>query len=141
MIRQPSPASALYAWHRAMMAGERPAVHEGLPEAGWFKVREGEGDIHRLKPWVPVCISVQREVDEAGELTGPEVLVADCNGKQLSPEQTARLWVWLKPISRAEYDALVYAAAFPPEEPEPKAAPVRKPKPQIDLTRMPQAWT
>jgi hypothetical protein len=51
------------------------------------------------------------------------------------------LWVWLKPISRAEYDALVYAAAFPPEEPEPKAAPVRKPKPQIDLTRMPQAWT
>ena len=99
MIRQPSSAAQLYAWHRAAMAGEAPAVHDGQPEAGWFKTRLVRGG-----PWVPVEIRVEREIDiESGELLGPERLICICDGQR---RNAASLWTYLIPLSREDHRAL-----------------------------------
>lgn len=98
-MRQPSTFTALYAWHRAALAGENPPRHEGWPECGWFKMREVKNG-----PWVPVAITCQREIDlETGELTGDEVMACKVNGIEDSAE---RVWTYLKPISREDFNRL-----------------------------------
>jgi hypothetical protein len=125
MIRQPSPAARLYAWHRAAIAGEAPAIHDGLPECGWYKRRLVKGG-----PWIPVRIFVQREVDpETGELLGPEVLVADADGKLADPTHH---WTYLTPITRAEYEALLFRQSTVPGMAD-SATP-------LDLTKEPIRW-
>lgn len=107
MIRQPSSAAQLYAWHRAAVAGDAPPVHDGLPECGWFKTKLVRGG-----PWVPVEIRVEREIDPAtGELAAPERLICICENRRRDP---ARLWTFLTPISRAEHRALTEAPASIP---------------------------
>lgn len=99
MIRQPSSAAQLYAWHRAVVAGEAPLVSDGLPEAGWFKTKLVKGG-----PFVPVEIRVEREVDpETGELLAPERLICICDGQRRNAES---LWLYLTAISRDEFRAL-----------------------------------
>lgn len=99
-IRIPSTRAALYAWHAAMIRGDRPATHDGEPECGWFKTR-----LVKLGPWVPARIWCEREIDPAtGELTDDEVLRCEVGGERRDP---ARMWTFLKAIPRQEYDALV----------------------------------
>ena len=106
-IRQPSSAAQLYAWHRAAMAGNCPAQHDGLPECGWFKTRLVRGG-----PWVPVEIRVEREIClETYELLGPERLICICDGQR---RNAARLWTYLTPISREEHKALANRATAIP---------------------------
>jgi hypothetical protein len=108
MMRQPSSAAHLYAWHRAAVAGESPPTHDGLPEAGWYKRRMVKGG-----PWVAVRIFVERDIcPETGELTAPERLVADVDGRR--DDDPARFWTNLQPITRAEYDALIYRQSLIP---------------------------
>lgn len=99
MMRQPSTMMALTRWHRAYMRGEAPPMHDGWPEAGWYKMRRVKGG-----PWVPVEIWCEQHTDpETGELTEPEQLRADAFGEYLDP---ASIWTWLTPISRAEFREL-----------------------------------
>jgi hypothetical protein len=99
VIRQPTPASKIYAWHRAAMAGDSPATHDGDPQCGWFKVRLVKGG-----PWVPVEIKLLRELDPlTGELTAPERMVCFVDGERRDP---ARIWTFLTPISRTEFGEL-----------------------------------
>ena len=53
-------------------------------------------------PFVPASITIQREVDENGELATDELLVCEVNGERRDP---ARAWLSIckNPISRAEY--------------------------------------
>lgn len=103
-MRRPTPRTVLYAWHSAMMRGQRPPTHDGEPECGWFKTR-----LVKLGPWVPARIWCEREIDPAtGELTEDEVLRCDVGGERRNPE---RAWTFLKPISREDYDALVLRVA------------------------------
>lgn len=100
MIRQPSSAAQLYAFHRSVMRGEAPPVYDDIPECGWYRTRLVRGG-----PYVPVRIFVEREIDwETGELLGPERLVCECDGER---RDASRIWTFLKAISKAEYDALV----------------------------------
>jgi hypothetical protein len=55
-------------------------------------------------PLVAVEIRVQREIDAAGELTGPERLVAFFDGESAP---AANVWTYLTPISRAEFQAIL----------------------------------
>lgn len=124
-MRQPSPAAQLYAWHRAAISGDAPPIHDGLPECGWYRRRMVKGG-----PWVPVRIFVRREVDtETGELLGPEILVADVDGKLDDP---VRHWTYLTPITKAEYDALLFRQSTVPG-----MADSQKP---LDLTKEPIRW-
>jgi len=126
MIRRPSTLAQLYGWHKAALAGDAPPIHDGLPEAGWYKRRLVKGG-----PWVPVRIFVEREIDPAtGELLGPEVLAADVDGKRDDP---CRHWTYLQPISRSEYETLLYRQAITPG-----MADTTKP---LDLTKEPIEWT
>lgn len=99
MIRQPTPMAQLHAWHRAALADPSLPRHEGLAECGWYKTRLVKGG-----PWVAVRIWCEREIDaETGELTAPEILRCEVDGMRCDP---ARIWIFLTPITRAEFDAL-----------------------------------
>lgn len=115
MIRQPSTAAQLYAWHRAAVSGDAPPVHDGIHECGWFKTRLVKGG-----PWVPVEIRVEREIDmETGELTAPERLVCRVDGNEEDP---ALIWTFLTPIPREEYRRISYLASMIPAMREARSA-------------------
>lgn len=100
-MRQPTPISELYSWHRSAMEGRLQAVHEDEPKCGWFKVRMVKGG-----PFVPASITIEREIDfETGELADDERFVCEVDGE---PRDAFKEWTWLagRPISRADYDAL-----------------------------------
>lgn len=108
MMRTPTPTARLYAWHRAALGPHPMPMHEGLPECGWYKTRLVKGG-----PWVPVEICIEREIDpETGELTGPEEYRCDVDGMRRDP---ARLWTFLTPISRAEFNTLAARREAIPE--------------------------
>lgn len=108
MIRQPTPPSRAYAWHRAAIAGDALPQHDGLPECGWFKTRLIKGG-----PYVAARIWIEREIDPAtGELAAPEVYRCEVDGERRDP---ARIWTYLKPISREEYDRLLHRRNLIPE--------------------------
>ena len=99
MMRQPTPASVLYAWHTAALRDPSIARHEGDPQCGWYRTRLVKGG-----PFVPVQIRVEREIDDdTGELLGPETLVALVDGQPRAP---GPIWTHLTPISRAEFQSL-----------------------------------
>lgn len=126
MIRRPSSIAQLYAWHKAALAGEAPPIHDGMPEAGWYKRKLVKGG-----PWVAVCIRVERDIDpETSELIAPERLVADVDGRRDDPAQH---WTYLTPISRAEYEALLYRQSLIPGMADTKTP--------MDLTKEPLQWT
>lgn len=109
MMRQPTPAAMVYAWHRAALAGQKPSIHDGHPECGWFKVR-----MVKNGPFVPASISLHREIDEIGQLASDETVRCEINGEIRDAE---REWVWLakNPIPRSEYLALKELQAQHPE--------------------------
>lgn len=99
MIRQPSTYRALYAWHRAALAGAAPPIHDGMPECGWYRLRRSRGGA-----WLPARIWCHQEIDHAtGELTADEYLRAEVDGIEKSP---LVIWTYLTPISRADFDRL-----------------------------------
>lgn len=99
MIRQPSTAAQLYSWWKAALSDPTLPRSDGLPECGWYRTRLVRGG-----PWVPVRIFIIRDIDpDSGELTGPERYGCECDGESRSAE---RLWTYLTPISKAEFDRL-----------------------------------
>lgn len=108
MMRQPTPRRVLYAWHDAMMRGERPATHMDDPQCGWFKTRLVRGG-----PFVPAIIKVEREICAmTGELLDDERLVCLVDGERRDP---ARVWTYLRAISRDEYLRLIELRTMLPE--------------------------
>lgn len=100
MIRQPTSFSRAYAWHAAALRGEPVTRHDGIPEAGFFRMRRVKGG-----PFVPVRIWIERDIDpDTGELAAPERYRAEVEGLPADPES---IWTYLTPISRADFDALV----------------------------------
>lgn len=101
MIRRPSRMVDLYAWHRAALAGQRPSIDEAEPQCGWFRCR-----MVRNGPWIPARIWCEQETDAAGDLTAPEDLRAEIDGR---PADAAVIWmrVAARPITRQAYDALL----------------------------------
>lgn len=108
-MRQPTPASKVYAWHRNAIKNGVTLIHEGDPECGWFKRRFVKGG-----PWVPVEIFMVREIDvNTGELSADETLRVRINGKV--SDQVDQNWTYLTPISRSEYEALKELQSIHPE--------------------------
>lgn len=109
MIRQPTPVARLYAWHRACLAGKRPATTEEDIQCGWFRTRMVRGG-----PWVPAKIWVYRELDlTTGELTCDETFCALIDGERRDP---LVVWNWVNgnPISKEQFDALCELRAGEP---------------------------
>lgn len=100
MMRQPSTFSALYRWHSAAIAGECPPIHDGEPQAGYYKRRMVKGG-----PWIPARIFVEREIDpETGELASDEVLCIEVDGTRR--RDPCEHWTYLTAITRQEFQAL-----------------------------------
>lgn len=133
-MRRPTPLMVLYRWHTAAMRGQAPEIHEGEPQAGWFRTR-----LVKAGPWVPARIWWEQPIDpETGELTGPETLRCTVRLEQRDP---FRVWTWLagNPISRADYLRLVDEIARC--EREDPTNPVLFPEQPINLTRRPSCLT
>lgn len=100
-MRRPTPIAALMAWHAAAMAGDRPPIHEGQPQCGFFKTKQVKDG-----PFVPARIWIDRDIDpETGELTRDERFACEVDGERCSAYSR---WTWLagNPISKADFDAL-----------------------------------
>lgn len=100
-MRRPTSVAAMYAWHRACLAGQRPATHEDDVQCGWFRCRMVRGG-----PWVPARIALDRDIDPmTGELTRDEVFIAILDGERRDP---VSVWNWVNgnPISKEQFDAL-----------------------------------
>ncbi|MBN2759488.1 MAG: hypothetical protein JXQ79_03225 [Rhodobacteraceae bacterium] len=98
-MRQPTPESEYRAWYNAWLAGEDPAIHEGQPQVGYFKVRKWAKG-----PWLPVSIWLEQVCDEeTGELVEPERLRCIIGGEEKDP---AQVWTFIKPITPEEYAEL-----------------------------------
>lgn len=97
-IRQPTSIHVAEAWYRAWLAGEDPAIHEGEPQPGYFKIRKWAKG-----PWLPVRIWLDQVCDEDGDLAEPERLRCMAGGEEKDPSQ---VWTYLTPITKAEYDEL-----------------------------------
>lgn len=99
MIRQPTTLDAMLAWHSAALRGPVDR-HDWEPQCGWFKRKAVRGG-----PWLPVRVWLDQPIDpETGELAGDETIRAACLGREVDPY---RLWLSLRPISRAEYEDIV----------------------------------
>lgn len=120
-MRRPTPLMALLSWHRKALAGDAPPIHDGFPQCGWYRTRFIKGG-----PWVAVEIICERDIDEAGELSAPETLVAIVEGHRRDPN---RLWTFLTPIARAEHARL--------ESERLNGGPMAATMAKIDLTQEP----
>lgn len=120
MIRQPSDSAQLYAWHSAALLviarygdfksaprfGQTGiAEYDGLsgiqgddPQCGWFKRR-----LVKDGPWVPARIWLEQKIDQDGELTAPEILRCEVDGRPRDPHNE---WTWLaaRPIGKKEFE-------------------------------------
>lgn len=115
MIRQPSDLNDAYSWWRRSVSGERVPRIEDEPMPGYYKRRMVRGG-----PWVPVAIWLEQEIDpDTGELAAPEELRAIANGQPADP---VRVWLYARPISIAEYDAMTGLRDEIPEMAAPHAA-------------------
>lgn len=106
-MRAPTPLAPLYEWHRASLD---PSVKllaiTGEPQCGWYTRRLVKGG-----PIVPARIWLHQEIDEDGELVGPEILRCEVAGKERDPDEE---WMYLadSPITQAEYDFRVADASW-----------------------------
>lgn len=132
MNRKPRTEAELYRWHTDTLAhiaahGEkdrnRPRVSENSPEAGWFMRR-----VEKNGAYVPCRIWVEWDMDENGDLAGPERWFCEVDGAR---RDVSREWTWLcaRPITEDKYmDMLTGAFAQPrdnsPLFSEPAPAPV-----------------
>lgn len=98
-----------YAWWAAAIAGEKPPIHEGDIQCGYFKVRDRRGlnkDLAPIKrPWI-VC-AIWRGEDG--------ILQAELGGQVADPEA---LWPYVAkgPIPYDDYDFFKKNERFPEVE-------------------------
>lgn len=91
----------VYEWHTAMLAGEKPPVHEDVVQCGWYCKRlEARGRL------IPCRIFWEPQVDECGDPVGDDVLRCEVAGERRDPVEE---WLYLAkyPISEAEYTTLM----------------------------------
>lgn len=108
-----APSVDPLAWHRAALAGERPPIHEGDVQCGWFLFKPARqwveditgGHYVTFAP-IPARIWMERDIGEAGELLSPEVLRAEIGDQRAEPEA---VWLMLckRPISETEYHEMM----------------------------------
>lgn len=108
-----------------------PPIHEDDPQCGWYRRRTSKGG-----HWVPARIWLHQVLDHTGQLTEPEVMLCEVNGRELG---AIHEWTWLakNPISREQYQAMVdeiaYAGSMDP------SAPILSPETPVDLVARPTA--
>ena len=116
-MRRPTSPEQAYRWHSLAVIGQRPPIHDGHPECGWYmRTLKKDGDP------VPATIYLEQPIDpQTGELTGPEVMICEVNGQRRNPVDE---WTWLarRPISEQQYLDMLGAQLGDLEEPKLAAA-------------------
>lgn len=107
-MRKPSDLALAFAWHAQACAGRawHVQIHEDEPLCGFFKAR-----LARKAPFVPARIWLRQEVDDAGELTSPEVLLCEIDGV---PKDPVAEWTRLcqYPITQTEFEYMTRLRAW-----------------------------
>lgn len=104
-MRTPSDTVAALQWWRDALAGKKPAI-TNEPHCGFFKRRLVKGGA-----WVPAKIWIEQLIDQDGELTAPETMRCEVNGRARDAEDQ---WLWLctHPIPQSEYLYLVSLSSW-----------------------------
>ncbi|WP_296763757.1 hypothetical protein [Sediminimonas sp.] len=101
-MRQPTSEHDAQAWWRAALRDPKTPRHDGDPKCGFYRMRKRKGG-----PWLPVEITLDQDVDfRTGELAADERVVALVEG---IPDDAARIWTYLTPITREEFERLFAA--------------------------------
>lgn len=118
------------AWWRAALRGERPAIHAGQPQAGYFRRRLVKGG-----PWVPARIwIVEHRLDDGSDELGADTEYWAMVDGRLADAHDAWTWLCGQPIEKAEYDHLTAVARWAREnDPD---APEARPTARVDLNAM-----
>lgn len=107
-MRRPTPDSEKLMWWMRSVSGERVPHVVDDPQCGWFTIRLKKGG-----PLIPVVITMRQEIDpETGELTEPEKLIAEYEGREVP---ASYIWESARPVSRMQYAALLKAQSQNPE--------------------------
>lgn len=88
-----------YEWYRDALAGKRPAIHDGQPQCGYFKRRNGKDG-----PWIAAAIW------KSGESTQCRV------GKTMADATTEWTWLAKNPITEAEARHFFTEGRWPSED-------------------------
>lgn len=99
-MRQPTPQTQLYSWHRDALDGLKPVIREDA-YCGWYKRKLVKGG-----PWIPARIWMEQPIDEDGYLTDDEVMRCEINGVMADPIDEFS-WLANNPITEDEYRYLV----------------------------------
>lgn len=97
-MRQPTPDEVSYRWYRAALSGQKPPVHDGEPQCGFYRRKLVKGG-----PWVPAMIYLVADIDpDTGDLMGDEDFACLIDGRQADARDQ---WSWLcsNPIPYPEY--------------------------------------
>lgn len=126
-MRRPTSPEEAYRWHNAALAhiakngtGTRngPRISENEPQCGWYLRK-----LVKNGAFVPCRIWLEQPIDAAtGELTGPEQMLCEVDGKRRNPLDE---WTWIcaKPISEDDFMDMIAAQFAGPAEPVARAAP------------------
>lgn len=116
-MREPSSAADRWRWWEDTLAGKDPPIHEGEPQAGFYKVRRFSYGKWARGPFVPARIWWDAtDIDaETGELLSDEKLLAEIDGKPVNPW---RKWEWIarRPITEEEWEWLKALSPLLPEK-------------------------
>lgn len=93
--RRPKTDEELHAWWRAALADPLTPRHDGDPQPGLYVMRMIKGG-----PWVPVKIWAEQEVDDAGELCAPVIILATRSEKSVDP---LSIWTYCRPVSEEQF--------------------------------------
>jgi hypothetical protein len=105
-LRTPTSPERALEFHARALAGARDSVHENDPRPGWWKMR-----IVKKGPWVPVKIWLEQDIDEGGELLGPEIVRCLVDGSSWDPRD-AWLYCCNVPIAEHEFQYLTALRAW-----------------------------
>jgi hypothetical protein len=92
----------VWAWWSNALAGNFGPIHDGQPEWGFYRVRDGKNG-----PWVPVAIWQ----DETG------AFVATRNGQEVKHPEDIWTWACRYPVTEEAFDAAIAGKGWPDDAP------------------------
>ena len=115
-MRVPSTLREKWGWWEAAIEGQDLPIHEGEPQAGFYKVRKFPYGEWPRGPYVPARVWWEPpEIDELGELIADERCRAEIDGKEINPWNS---WTWIarRPVPLEEWQWLVALSPLLPSK-------------------------
>jgi hypothetical protein len=107
-MTKPSDLQPFFEFWRLSLKGERPPLHSDQePQPGFYRVRN-----KRAKTWYPVAFWLEQPVDDNGELSDDERIVAKV-GRRVLRDEVEIEFLWYKACQNpVSYEAYTHALQY-----------------------------